>query len=213
MSEYRLHCFAQSGHSYKAALMLALCEADWEPVWVDFFKGATRSEEFRALNVMGECPVLEGPQGTLTQSGVILYALGHRFKRFIPSDMAGNFEVQRWIIWENQKLNGMLGPWRFLKNFAPEKARKPDVIDFLGGRSRAALGTLEAHLSGRDWMVGDAPTIADIGCAGYAFYPQEEYGIDWDDWPAIQSWKLRLQGLHGWSHPYDLMPGHPLEGA
>ena len=59
MPEYKLHCFAQSGNSYKVALMLALNDADWEPVWVDFFNGATRTPEYLELNVMGEVPILE----------------------------------------------------------------------------------------------------------------------------------------------------------
>lgn len=59
MADYRLHCFAQSGNSYKAALALALAGADWEPVFVDFFNGETRSPAYRAQNEMGEAPVLE----------------------------------------------------------------------------------------------------------------------------------------------------------
>ena len=58
MAEYQLYCFAQSGNAYKAALMLALAGADWEPVWVDFFNGGTRTPEYRAINEMGEVPVL-----------------------------------------------------------------------------------------------------------------------------------------------------------
>ena len=53
MAEYTLHCFAQSGNAYKAALMLALAGADWEPVFVDFFNGETRTPEYRELNAMG----------------------------------------------------------------------------------------------------------------------------------------------------------------
>ena len=58
MAEYKLHCFAQSGNAYKVALALELAGADWEPVWVDFFKGGARSPEFTAKNVMAEVPVL-----------------------------------------------------------------------------------------------------------------------------------------------------------
>ena len=55
----KLHCFGESGNAYKAALPLELSGLEWEPVYVDFFGGASRSPEFRALNVMGEAPVLE----------------------------------------------------------------------------------------------------------------------------------------------------------
>jgi glutathione S-transferase len=72
MAEYTLYCFAQSGNAYKAALMLNLCGADWEPRFVDFFKGETRTPEFRQINEMGEVPVLEHEGVRLSQSGVIL---------------------------------------------------------------------------------------------------------------------------------------------
>ena len=72
MAEFRLYCFAQSGNAFKAALMLNLCGADWEPRFVDFFNGEARTPEYRALNVMGEVPLLEHAGGRLAQSGVIL---------------------------------------------------------------------------------------------------------------------------------------------
>jgi glutathione S-transferase len=56
-ADFTLYCFAQSGNAYKAALMLNLCSADWTPRFVDFFNGETRTEAYRAINVMGEVPV------------------------------------------------------------------------------------------------------------------------------------------------------------
>ena len=59
MAEYQLYCFAQSGNAYRAALMLDLIGADWEPIFVDFFNGETRTAEYRSgVNEMGEAPVL-----------------------------------------------------------------------------------------------------------------------------------------------------------
>lgn len=214
MADYRLHCFAQSGHSYKAALMLNLCGADWEPVFVDFFNGEARSEKFRELNPMGECPVLETPDiGVLTQSGVMLEYLATKFGKFQPANERDRLEVLRWVIWENQKLNGMMGPWRFMLQFAPEKIRNEAVTAFLKGRTMAAIAVLESHLAGRDWIVGDAPTTADVACAGYIFYPAEEYDFGDTAMPNITAWKERVAALPGWVHPYELMPGHPLPAA
>ena len=70
MAEFLLYGLAQSGNSYKAALMLNLCGADWKPRFVDYFNGETRTPAFRAINVMGEVPVLEHAGKRLTQSGV-----------------------------------------------------------------------------------------------------------------------------------------------
>ncbi len=212
MAEYRLHCFAQSGNSYKAALMLQLAGADWAPVFVDFFNGANRSAEFRALNPMGEVPVLEHDGLVLAQSGVILDYLAGTLGRFGPRDEAGRREILRWILWDNHKLTSYNATWRFLTNFAPEDKRSAEVIGFLAGRGRAALGVLDTHLSGRDWIVGEAMTIADLSCVGYMFY-EDEFPIDWAaDYPAVTAWRERIRALPGWKHPYDLMPGHPIPG-
>ena len=57
VADYSLHCMVESGNAYKAALMLELCGADWQPVWVDFFNGATRQDEFRRIKSDGGSPV------------------------------------------------------------------------------------------------------------------------------------------------------------
>jgi glutathione S-transferase len=79
MSEFQLYCFAQSGNAYRAALMLNLIDADWQPMWIDFFgKGVQRTAEYRTdVNEMGEVPVLVHGQKKLTQSGVILTYLSN----------------------------------------------------------------------------------------------------------------------------------------
>ena len=83
MAEYQLYCFAQSGNAYRAALMLNLIGADWEPVWYDFFGTAPqRTPEFReSINEMGEAPVLVHGKKKLTQSGVILTYLAAQVRQ------------------------------------------------------------------------------------------------------------------------------------
>lgn len=212
MAEYRLHCFAQSGNAYKAALMLELGQAVWEPVFVDFMNGETRGEAFRRLNPMGEIPVLEHDGLTLTQSGVILDYLVTALGRFGPTDETERREILRWTLWDNHKLTSYLATWRFIANFLPEEKRDPAVIGFLEGRSRAALKVLDRHLAGRDWIVGSGPTTADLTCAGYLFFA-DEYPIDWPaDLPNLTAWRDRIAALPGWQQPYDLMPGHPIPG-
>ena len=167
MTDYTLHSFMESGNAYKAALMLELSGADWRPVWVDFFNGETRTLEFRALNVMGEVPVLvdhttrdENDENlTLSQSGVILYHLCERFTDFAPRDKLEDREVLRWLLFDNQKLTGMVGPYRFLTHF---KGMENEATEFLRGRMMGALKVLETHLADREWVAADRCTIADI---------------------------------------------------
>ena len=96
MADYRLHCFAQSGNAYRAALMCELAGLDWEPVFVDFFSGATRQPEYRSLNEMGEVPVLEHGEKLLAQSGVILDYLAEVTGRFGPETSDERREILRW---------------------------------------------------------------------------------------------------------------------
>lgn len=208
----KLYCFGESGNAYKAALTMQLAGYDWEPVFVDFFNGETRSAEFRALNEMGEAPVFTEGEVTLTQSGVIQDYISSKTGKLGGRSAAERREVLRWLFWDNHKGSSQFGTLRFLMNFLPEAKRSAEVIGFLQGRVNAALRTLDGHLTGRDWMVGDQVTIADCACAGYLYYP-EPFGFTRAEWPAIDAWLGRLSGEAGWKHPYDLMPGNPSDRA
>ena len=212
MSEYQLYCFAQSGNAYRAALMLNLIGADWKPKWIDFFgAGVQRQAPYRTeVNEMGEVPVLVHGNKKLTQSGVILTYLAKHTGKFKPQGEDEELESLRWIIFDNQKVNGFLGPYRFLKNFA-KPAGDPAVMAFLKGRIDGNLAIVNKRLTGRQFLVSDRPTIADVSMAAYLYYPAEEFGFDIaKDYPAIGAWLKRMQALPGWKHPYDLMPGYPL---
>jgi len=210
MPEYRLHCFAQSGNAYKVALMLELSGVPWEPVFVDFFKGATRDPAFRAdVNAMGEAPVLEHAGKRLTQSGAILTYLARRLPAFAPRGEDEEIEALRWILFDNHKFTSYFATYRFFKAFMPQAA-DPAAMTFLEGRIKAAWAIVEKHLADRAFVLGDRPTIADLSLAGYVFYPQSEHGIDIAaTWPAINAWSQRIAALPRWKHPYALLPGAP----
>src|SRR5580692_10066996 len=179
-AEYQLYCFAQSGNAYRAALMLNLIGADWQPIYVDFFKGGeTRTPKYRTeVNEMGEVPVLTHGGKKLSQSGVILNYLAERSGKFKPDNTEdARLEALRWIIFDNQKVNGFLGPYRFLKNFA-RPAGDPAVMAFLKGRIDGNLAIIEQRLTKAPFMLGDQPTTVDISLAGYLYYPAEEFGFD-----------------------------------
>jgi glutathione S-transferase len=206
MSEYRLHCFKESGNAYKAALMLELCGCDWQPVWIDFFNGQTRGDPFRSdVNEMGEAPVLEHKGRSLTQSGVILDYLAEVTGKFGPRNDEERREILRWTLFDNHKFTSYYATLRFL--FGLQKTGETPVTEFLRTRARGAYGIVDKHLAGRKYLLGDQPTIADLSLAGYAFYT-EATGIDRaQEFPNVEAWAARISGLSGWKHPYDLMPG------
>ncbi len=208
MAEFELYCFAQSGNAYKAALMLNLAGADWTPRFVDYFKGETRTPEYRRdVNVMGEVPVLVHRGKKLSQSGAILTYLADRLGKFGGDAADERYEVLRWLLFDNHKFTSYLGTRRFFIAFM--KTGETPVTEFLGQRMKTALGVLESQLDGRDFVLGKRPTIADISLCGYLYYP-EIYGFDRAELPRIAKWLDRIAALPGWKHPYDLMPGHPL---
>ncbi len=209
----QLYCFGESGNAYKAALTLELSGLKWAPVFVDFFNGETRSDAYRAnVNVMGEAPVMVDGDLKLTQSGVIQAYVTEKTGKFGGNTMQGRLEVLRWVLFDNHKLSSVVGPTRFLMNFLPEDKRPQQTIDFFLGRLQGAYAVLNTHLNGRDWIVGDAMTNADLSCCGYLFY-DEPFGFDRADWPNIDAWLTRISEIPGWKHPYDLMPGNPSDRA
>lgn len=205
----KLYCFGESGNAYKAALTMALAGYDWEPHYVDFFNGEARSPEYQALNEMAEAPVFTEGDMTLTQSCVIQLHIAEKTGKFLADDRN---EMMRWLFWDAQKGTGQQGSLRFLMNFLPEDKRPAEAIGWLKGRVLSALKTLERHMEGRDWVVGETPSLADFACCGYLYYP-EPFGFDRKDFPNLDRWLDGIAALPGWKHPYDLMPGNPSDRA
>ena len=208
--QFKLYCFAQSGNAYKAALFLALADLDWNPIFVDFFNGETRSEEFKKINSMGEVPVLVDQDKNISQSGAILHYLSLKTELFTSNKSDIKLEINRWLLWDNYKLTPNLATGRFMSLFLPEAKRNQSVIDFLLGRASASLKILNTHLVDRDFVVGDNVSIADLSIAGYIFFT-EEFDFDMSPFPNVISWRNRIRKLKNWQHPYDLMPGHPIK--
>ena len=83
---------------------------------------------------------------------------------------------------------------------------------FLKGRIDGNLAILDKRLGKAPFMLGDTPTIADLSLCAYLYYPAEEFGFDISaEHKNIAAWLGRIKSLPGWAHPYDLMPGHPLQ--
>ena len=73
------------------------------------------------------------------------------------------------------------------------------------------LAIVDKRLATRPFVLGARPTIADVSLVGYLYYPAEEFGFDIPaTFPAIGKWLDRMKALPGWKHPYELMPGYPL---
>ena len=210
MPIYRLHYFPESGNSYKLALMLTLCGQRFEPIWTDFGGGVTRTAEWRRdVNEMGEIPVLEVDGERLTQTAPILLKLARQFGRFGGETEQEQFEMLRWLFWDNHKLTGYMATYRYYRAFTPS----PDehVQKHFRRRLDDFVSILEQHMQKNSFAIGARPTVADISMMAYLHYPADETGYDWAaSHPAIHAWLGRMAQLPGWKSAYDLLPGKRL---
>ena len=211
MTTYRLHYFPESGNSYKLALMLTLCGQEFEPIWTDFGGGVTRTAAWReSVNELGEIPVLEEHDVRLTQTGPILLRLAKQYVRFGGSNEDEEFEILRWLFWDNHKLSGYMATYRFQRAFT--SSPDPSVLAFMRNRIDDYLNIAEQHLQSRSFLVGNQPTVADISMIGYLCFPSEESGYDLaESHPAVSAWISRVAASPGWRPPYDLLPGKRLQ--
>ena len=204
MSTYQLYGFAQSGHSYKVALMLEFLQLDWQVVKVDFFNGETRSDEYRNhVNAMGEVPVLVENGEKMTQSGVILDYLADKHGQFGGQTAAERREIWRWVLFDNHKVSSQMGPLRFMVGI--KKMAENDVTKYMRSVLKNALKIMNKHLEGKDYFVANRPTIADFSLCSYMFFA-DEFGLNLSDYPNVDKWLNNIKGLKGWQHPYDLLP-------
>lgn len=215
MADYTLYGFAQSGNCYKVALCLELGGAPFTVRSVDYFNGETRTPAYRAINEMGEAPVLEHGDLRLTQSGVILDYLAERFPQFaVPgagTDPAVRREQWRWLLWDNHKLTSYTATYRYFRVLAPAAAREPAVLAEFGKRARAAWQILNDHLAGRAYVIGDRLSIVDLSICGYLFF-DDELGVDWSaEFPHVSAWLGRIRAQPRWKSPYDLLPRAALQ--
>ena len=211
---YKLHAFAQSGNTYKVAVLLQALRLPWTAIHLpfeEFAKGIQRSDAWRQdVNPMGEIPVLEVGDKKLTQSAVILLFLADKHGAYGGRSEDERLEVLRWMFFDNHKFTSYLATLRFLKSFGGT-APDPAVAKFLAGRVDNAFAIVEKHLANRDYIVGSQPTIADMSLCGYLYYPAEESGYDiGKSYPAMARWLERLEQLPGWKPPYELLPGQQI---
>jgi glutathione S-transferase len=208
----KLHGFSQSGNTFKVAFLLRALGVPWKPVamsFAEFAGGATRDATWReGVNAMGEVPVLELDDGRkITQSGAILTMLAEQHRRFGGKNEDEALEILRWLFYDNHKFTSYFATWRFMKSFAA-KAPEPAVAAFLKSRIDSAFFVVDKHLAGRDYIVGDALTIADMSLSGYLFYPPEESGyVLGERFKNLAAWRDRLKAAPGWGDPYQVLPG------
>jgi glutathione S-transferase len=204
--EFVLYGTHTSGPVYKVALALSLLGKPYSYRYVDFAVGEHKSAPYLAINRYGQVPALVPADGRiLVQSAAILEHLADSHGQLGGKDAAERQLIREWLYWDADKLAPGIYRARAIKRGKLVAAK--EVADFFTAAARDGLSVLERHLAGRSWLVGDAPTIADIAIYGVAsFAPQA--GLDLADWPAVAAFVRRFEALPGWRPQAELAPDH-----
>jgi len=161
---------------------------DWIPV--DLKKGETRTKSFLAKNRFGEVPLVEFSDGrTLAQSNAIIRYLA-RDSELIPADAFAQAKMDEWLFWEQYSHEPYVAVARFQMVYLGKKIdeREARVVE----RGEKALDILEQALSGRDYLVGDRLTVADISLVAYTRLAPEG-GFVLSHRPAVRKWIARCE--------------------
>jgi glutathione S-transferase len=194
MNNIKLYRHPLSGHSHRVQLLLSLLNLDAKLVDVDLAAGEHKQAEFLAKNRFGQVPVLEDGDTVIADSNAILVYLAEQYdasKTWFPVDPVAAAEVQRFL----SAAAGQIA-------YGPAAARLVNVFGAALDHKRAIeiahnlLGVMETHLDGRDWLVGNNPTIADV--ANYAYIAHAPEGdVSLDNYPNVMAWLGRIAALPG----------------
>jgi glutathione S-transferase len=202
----RLYDYAASGNCLKVRLLLGLLGRGYERVPVDIFAGDTLTDAYAEINPLRETPVLELDDGTrLAQSGAILWFLAEGTP-YLPDDALGRAQVVSWLSFEQERIMGGIGNPRFRLLTGRDTSQVPARL----ATGRDALALLDAHLSGREWMVGDRVTIADLGLFPYVSVAGDA-GLELP--PAVGAWLDRIRALPRFVDDFVTYPENARPGA
>ena len=204
-ARYTLHGSFRSGPTYKVGLMLALAGEPFDYVHVNMREGEHKQPAYLAKQRFGQVPLLlDNENGRqLCQSASILEYLADRTGKFGGADFDERIRAREWMFWDFDRLAPHI--------YRPRAARAgfrqfdPAVLAQHETEGKAALNVLEGHFAGRDWLVGDGPTIADIDVYGVVAYAADG-GYDLAVYPNLSAWMRRIQAQPGFAPAEALLP-------
>jgi len=185
----------------KASIMLEETGLPYEPHLVDIGKSESQLPEFLSLNPNGKIPALIDPDGPggkplgLFESGAILLYLADKAGKFIATDPALRWETIQWVFFQMAAIGPMFGQLGFFHKFAGKEYEDKRPLQRYVTESKRLLGVLDARLKGRQWIMGDDYSIADIATLGWVrnlitFYEAREL-VDYDNYGHVAAWLER----------------------
>jgi glutathione S-transferase len=187
----RLYDFELSGSCYKIRLFLNILGIDYEKISVDFVGKEHKNEQYTELNAFGEIPILEDGSLRLRDAQAILVYLSKKYdksKNWLPDDPESAGLIAQWLATGGGEIMSSAG------------ARLVKILDYpldlakLQAAANRVFEILNAHLSDREWLELDHPTIGDIACFPYTALAGEG-GIDLSQYPNVLGWIERMKSI------------------
>lgn len=190
--KYTLYDYLPSGNGYKVRLTAKYLDIPYRLVEMDITQGATRTTEFLAKNPNGRIPLLEVPgRGFLSESHAIISFLAEG-SELMPADPWVRANIWQWLCFEQYNLEPNVATIRFwLKILHKTAAQLGDRLTEKYSKGYEALGVLERGLQGREYLVADRFTLADIALYAYT-HVAPEGGVSLDAYPNICAWIARV---------------------
>jgi GST-like protein len=182
----------------KVSIMLEEIGLAYEPHAINIMVNETWTPEFLSLNPNGKIPAIIDPDGPggkpfgLFESGAILLYLADKTGKLLPTDPALHYETLAWVFFQMASVGPMFGQLGFFHKFAGREYEDKRPLERYRTESKRLLGVIETQLAGRDWIMGDDYTIADISLLGWVrnlvgFYEAREL-VEFDSLKHVPGW-------------------------
>ena len=185
----------------KVSIMLEEIGLPYEPHTINIGNNETFTPEYLSLNPNGKIPAIidpDGPSGAplgLFESGAILQYLAEKTGKLLPADAAQRYETIQWVHFQMSAVGPIFGQVGFFYKFAGREIADKRPLERYVAESKRLLGVLERRLDGRQWIMDDAYTIADISLLGWVrnligFYGAREI-VAFDTFGQVSAWLER----------------------
>ncbi|MBZ6074745.1 glutathione S-transferase family protein [Microvirga puerhi] len=211
-ARFELHGIFVSGPTYKVGLMLSLVGEPFDYAHLNMMEGEHKQPAYLSKQRYGQVPLLiDRSNGRyLCQSAAILEYLADTLGKFGGATLDERLQVREWLYWDFDRLAGPLYKARVIK--IGIRQAPPEVYEDHLASAKAALKVLDTHLAGRDWLVGEGTTIADIDIYGVIAFA-DAAGIDLAEYPNVAAWAKRVEALPGFKATGELLPKSSREAA
>lgn len=188
----KIHSFPLSGHAHRVELFASLAGIGHEVINVNLADGEHKKAPFLALNPAGQVPVIEDGDVVISDANAILVYLARLYApSYLPQDPVLEAQVQRFLTLAAGEIA-----------FGPAAARLINVFkapldaEYCKSVADKALNKLEAHMIGREFLVGDAPTIADVAIYSYTAHAPEG-DVSLEPFPNVRRLLANIEALPG----------------